>query len=56
MQCKQDVMTGKIKNYKAQLNIDGSRMNHGVHYNETYSPVATWNSVGMLLTLTAVHG
>ena len=38
------------------LNIDGSRMKHGVHYNETYSPVASWNSVCMLLTLTAVHG
>ena len=31
-------------------------MRHGVHYNETYSPVASWNSVRMLLTLTAVHG
>jgi hypothetical protein len=30
-------------------------MRHGVHYNETYSPVASWNSVRMLLTLTT-HG
>ena len=56
MRRKRDVMTGKIKKYKARLNIDGSRMKHGVHYNETYSPVASWNSVRMLLTLTAVHG
>ena len=56
MKRKRDVMTGAIKKYKARLNIDGSRMRHGVHYNETYSPVASWNSVRMLLTLTAVHG
>jgi hypothetical protein len=31
-------------------------MKHGIHYNKTYSPVASWNSVQMLLTLTAVHG
>ena len=30
-------------------------MRHGIHYDETYSPVASWNSVRMLLTLTAVH-
>jgi hypothetical protein len=56
MKRKRDVMTGAIKKYKARLNIDGSRMRQGVHYNETYSPVASWNSVRMLLTLTAVHG
>ena len=38
------------------MNIDGSRMKPGIHYNKTYSPVALWNSVRMLLTLTAVHG
>jgi hypothetical protein len=53
---KRDAKTGAVKKYKARLNIDGSRMRHGVHYNETYSPVASWNSVRMLLTLTAVHG
>jgi hypothetical protein len=56
MRRKRDVKTGAIKKYKARLNIDGSRMRHGVHFNETYSPVASWNSVRMLLTLTAVHG
>jgi hypothetical protein len=56
MRRKRDARTGKIKKYKARLNIDGSRMRHGEHYNETYSPVASWNSVRMLLTMTAVHG
>ena len=53
---KRDVKTGKIKKYKGRLNIDGSRMRKGEHYDKTYSPVASWNSVRMLLTLTAVHG
>jgi hypothetical protein len=56
MRRKRDARTGQIKKYKARLNIDGSRMRRGVHYNETYSPVASWNSVRMLLTMTAVHG
>ena len=57
MKRKRDAKTGSIKKYKARLNIDGSRMKYGVHYHETYSPVASWNSVTrMLLTLTAVHG
>jgi len=31
-------------------------MKEGVHYDETYAPVASWNSIRMLLTLSAVHG
>ena len=56
MRRKHDATTGAIKKYKARLNIDGSRMRKGMHYDMTYSPVASWNSVRMLLTLTAMHG
>jgi hypothetical protein len=56
MRRKRDARTGRIKKFKARLNIDGSRMRRGVPFNETYSPVASWNSVRMLLTMTAVHG
>ena len=56
MRRKRDARTGRIKKYKARLNIDGSRMRKGEHYDMTYSPVASWNSVRMLLTLTALHG
>jgi hypothetical protein len=31
-------------------------MKKGIHYTETYVPVATWDSIRLLLTLTAVHG
>ena len=56
MKRKRDAKTGAMKKHKARLNIDGSRMKKGEHYDMTYSPVASWNSVRMLLTLTALHG
>jgi hypothetical protein len=56
MRRKGDIKTRKIKKWKARLNIDDSRMEKGLHYDQTYSPVASWNSIRMLLTLTAVHG
>jgi hypothetical protein len=30
-------------------------MKKGIHYDETYAPVASWNSIRLLLTMTAVH-
>ena len=51
MKRKRDIMTRAIKKYKARLNIDGSRMQKGVHYDQTYAPVASWNSIRLLLTL-----
>ena len=56
MKQKRDIMTGLVKKYKARLNIDGSRMKHRVHYDQTYVPVASWSSVCLLLALAAVHG
>ena len=56
MRRKRDAKTAAIKKRKAHLNIDGLRMRKGEHYDMTYSPVTSWNSVRMLLTLTALHG
>ncbi len=56
MKRKRNIRTRKVKKYKARLNIDGSRMQKGKHYDETYAPVVSWNSLRLLLTLTAVHG
>jgi transposase InsO family protein len=55
MKRKRDIRTRQIKKWKARLNVDGSRMQQGIHYTDTYAPVASWNSIRMLLTLTAVH-
>ena len=32
------------------------RTTKGVHYNQTYASVASWQPIGLLLTITAVHG
>ena len=56
MKRKQDIKYRKVKKWKARLNIDGSRTTKGVHYDQTYAPVASWNSIRMILTQTALHG
>ena len=56
MKRKRDITTGKIKKHKARLNVDGSKTQYGVHYEETYAPVASWNLMRMMLILLIVHG
>ena len=56
MKRKRDIRTRKIKKYKARLNIDGSRMKPGRDFDQTYAPVASWNSIRTLLTMTALRG
>ena len=56
MKRKRDIRTRKVKKYKARLNIDGSRMQKGIHYDETYAPVASWKSIRLLLILVAKYG
>jgi hypothetical protein len=51
MQQRRDIKTGKIKKWKAQLNIDDSRMQKGIHYDQTYAPVASWKSIRLLLIM-----
>ena len=41
--------------YKARMNLDGSRMSHGLDYEETYTPVTSWRSICLLLTMVAMH-
>ena len=48
---KRDIQSGKINKHKARLTVDGSKMKKGVHFEETYSPIANWSSVWLLLTL-----
>ena len=51
MKRKIDIQSGKILKCKARLNVDGSKMKKGMHYDETCAPVANWSSVRLLLTL-----
>ena len=56
MKRKRGIKSRKVKKYKARLNIDGSRMVKGIHYDQTYVPIASWNSIRILLTLVATFG
>lgn len=56
MKRKRDIRSRKVKKYKARLNIDGSKMKKGIHYDQTYAPVASWNSIRILLSLVAAMG
>ena len=56
MKRKRDIKTRKVKKWKARLNIDGSRMQKGIHYDQTYAPVASWKSIRLLLMLTIQNG
>ena len=55
MRRKRDIKTQEVKKYKARLNLDGSRMRHGVDYEETYAPVTSWRSIRLLLTMVAMR-
>lgn len=48
---KRDVRTSEIKKYKARCNVDGSKMIHGQHYEQTYAPVAGWTAIRLILSL-----
>ena len=54
MKRKRDIRTRKVKKWKARLNIDGSKMRPD-QYDLTYAPVASWNSIRLLLGLTTIH-
>jgi Reverse transcriptase (RNA-dependent DNA polymerase) len=40
-----------IYKWKARLNIDGGKQEHGINYWETYAPVAQWSTIRVVLTI-----
>jgi hypothetical protein len=42
---KRKPSTGEISKYKARMNVDGSQMIKGLHYEETYAPVVQWATI-----------
>jgi transposase InsO family protein len=55
MRRKRKSSTGKVYRYKSRLNIGGHKQQEGIDYDQTYSPVVTWPSIRLLLTLTLVN-
>jgi len=55
MKRKRKVLTGEVYKHKARLNLDGSKQLHGVDFDQTYSPTASWPAIRLLLALTMVN-
>jgi hypothetical protein len=45
----------KIYKWKARLNADGSKQEHGIYFWETYAPVATLISIRIILCMAALN-
>jgi hypothetical protein len=56
MKHKRRIATREVYKWKARLNIDGSKQEEGVNYWETFSPVASWAAIRMVLITTLIHG
>ena len=48
---KRKILTGEVYKWKARLNLDGSRQIKGVHFDQTYAPVASWSIIKFFLVL-----
>ena len=55
MRRKRDIATQQIIKWKARLNFDGSSMKKGVHYEQSYAPVASWSSIRLALAIATAH-
>ena len=55
MRQKRNLTTRAVKKYKARLNVDRSRQVKGRDYQHTYTPVASWPAIRLLMVLTAIY-
>lgn len=55
MKRKRRIATREVYKWKARLNIDGSKQEEGVNYWETFSPVASWAAIRMVLITTLIQ-
>jgi hypothetical protein len=51
MKRKRKPSTGEISKYKARLNVDGSKMIKGLHYEETYAPLVQWATIRFFMMM-----
>lgn len=56
MKRKRDILTRKVKKYKARLNVHGGKQVFGEDFYETFSPVVMWMTVRFLLILSLICG
>ena len=53
---KRRITTREVYKWKARLNVDGSKKIAGRDFGEIYSPVASWDSIRMLLIMAISRG
>jgi hypothetical protein len=54
MKRKRKPSTGEISKYKARMNVDGSKMIKGLHYEETYAPVVQWATIRFFMIASGI--
>jgi hypothetical protein len=55
MRRKRRISTQEPYKWKARLNVHGGKQEHGVNYWETYSPVVSWTTIRLYLTLSLLN-
>jgi Reverse transcriptase (RNA-dependent DNA polymerase) len=56
MKRKRRIATREVYKWKVRLNIDGSKQQYGLNCWETYSPVASWATIQLILVFTLIYG
>ena len=49
-------LLGEITKYKARFCCHGGQTKKGVHYEDSFSPVVSWSTVRLILTLSILKG
>lgn len=52
---KRHILTQEVKKWKARINVDGSQMIYGLHYDKTYAPVAKWSLIRLVLIISLLQ-
>lgn len=55
MRRKRDIATRTVTKWKARLNIHGGRQTKGIDYWETYTPVASWPSIRLIMYMAVLN-
>jgi Reverse transcriptase (RNA-dependent DNA polymerase) len=52
---KRDVTTGEIMKWKGRINVDGSKQQPGLDFEQTFAPVASWASIRLIILLAVIN-
>jgi Reverse transcriptase (RNA-dependent DNA polymerase) len=52
---KRDITTGQIVKWKGRINVNGSKQQPGIDFEQTFAPVASWASVRLIVLLAVIN-